>query len=432
MTFITDKEQLKSGLIIFRRGDVVHRNFYCRIKLPKEDRYKTIALQTADAQSARDKAFDLDADIRFRIKHDVPVFNRPFRQIAEEYIALLEHRAKLGEVSADSVKNVANRCRRVLDDYVGSTQIHLIGQDRWSGYPTWRRETGKGRVREIVSDSTIGQEMSALNAVMSFAISKRYVPASHRFEGKPKLKTMRRDEFTAEEYRKLHSFGRKWIRSATSPQGTWYRNLCYNFMLIMCNTGMRPPEARNLRWRDISPAKDRDGREIVVLFVQGKGKSRKLVAPKSVGDYLDRVRELSKATTPDDPVFTIINGKPAKYLYSDTVQDLLTKSGLRMGPNGIARSTYCFRHTYATFRLSEGVDVYILAEQMGTSVKMIEQHYGHVNTIKHADRVLMGMTGWELAREPGDDSEAAAKAARAAAVRDRAGRSQIGSRSRRA
>jgi integrase len=425
MAFIIDKEALKSGLIIFRRGDVVHRNFYCRIKLPKEDRYKTIALGTSDRETARDKAFDLDADIRFRIKHDVPVFNRPFRQVAEEYIALLERRLKIGEVSSHSLKNTANRCRRVLDDYVGSTQIHLIGQDRWANYPTWRRETGKGRLRELVSDATIGAEMGAFSAVMNFAISKRYVPASHRFEGKPKLKTMRRDEFTSEEYRKLHSFGRKWIKEATSPQGVWYRQMCYNFMLIMCNTGMRPPEAKNLRWRDIMPAKDRDGREIVVLFVQGKGKSRKLVAPKSVGDYLDRVRELSKATKPDDPVFTIINGKPAKYLYSDTVQDLLTESGLRMGPNGIARSTYCFRHTYATFRLSEGVDVYILAEQMGTSVKMIEQHYGHVNTIKHADRVLMGMTGWELTREPGDDSEAAAKAAKAAATRDRAGRSNV-------
>jgi integrase len=425
MPFVVDKEQLKPGLIIFRRGDVEHRNFYCRVKLPKEDRYKTAALGTSDIETAREKAFDFDADIRFRVKHDVPVFNRSFRHVAEEYIAKLERRVQLGEMSADSVKNVANRCRRVLDEYVGSTQIHLIGQDSWTNYPTWRRETGKGRLRKIVSDATIGVEMGAFNAVMSFAISKRYVPASHRFEGRPKLKTMRRDEFTTEENRKLHSFGRKWIMAATSPQGLWYRNICYNFMLIMCNTGMRPPEARNLRWRDITTAKDRDGREIVVMFVQGKGKSRKLVAPKSVGDYLDRVREQSKAINPDDPVFTIINGKPAKYLYSDTVQDLLTESGLRMGPNGIPRSTYCFRHTYATFRLSEGVDVYILAEQMGTSVKMIEQHYGHVNTIKHADRVLMGMTGWELIREPGDDSEAAAKASKAAASRDRAGRSRM-------
>ena len=64
MAFITDKEELKSGLIIFRRGDVAHCNFYCRIKLPKEDRYKVISLHTADRESARDRAFDQDADVQ--------------------------------------------------------------------------------------------------------------------------------------------------------------------------------------------------------------------------------------------------------------------------------------------------------------------------------------------------------------------------------
>ena len=417
MAFITDKEEIKPGLIIFRRGDVAHQNFYCRIKLPKEDRYKTISLHTPDRQSARDRAFDQDADIRFRIKHEVAVFNRPFRQVAEEYLQTQQRRADTGEVSQDRVKNLKNAFKKALDDYVGSTQIHLIGQDRWASYPTWRRENGKGRFREHISDSTIAFEMGGLNAVMNYAITKRYVPASHRFEGRPKLKTMRRDEFTLEEYRKLHSVGRKWMKAATTPQGIWYRAMCYNFMLIMCNTGMRPPEAKNLRWRDIMKAKDREGREIVVMFVQGKGKSRKLVAPSSVGDYLERVRALSKATKPDDPVFTIINGKPAKYLYSDTVQALLEEAGLRMGPNGIPRSTYCFRHTYATFRLSEGVDVYILSEQMGTSVKMIENHYGHVNTIKHADRVLMGIGGWDAMHAEmdavGDAEEATAKARQA-------------------
>ena len=47
MAFLTDKKVLKSGLIIFRRGDVEHRNFNCRIKLPKEDRYKTISPHTS-------------------------------------------------------------------------------------------------------------------------------------------------------------------------------------------------------------------------------------------------------------------------------------------------------------------------------------------------------------------------------------------------
>lgn len=40
---------------------------------------------------------------------------------------------------------------------------------------------------------------------------------------------------------------------------------------------------------------------MVVLFVQGKGKSRKLVAPKSVGGYLDRIRAITKVTEPEHP-----------------------------------------------------------------------------------------------------------------------------------
>jgi integrase len=355
-----------------------------------------------------------------------------------------------------------------LDRYVGSTQVHLIGDELWGGYPAWRRVNGAGRhkrngVREVshdlaqafadkeaarrtkvqnalgirvlkpievkpsegrvvpfISDSTIRFEMSIFGAVMNYAIKKRYVPASQRFDERPKLKSMRRDEFTLEEYRKLHTIGRKWIAEADRPSSTWYRTVTYNMILIACNTGMRPAEMKNLRWRDIMPAKDRERREIVVLFVQGKGKSRKLVAPKSVGEYLERVRVIAKATEENDRVFTNVAGKPAKTLYTTLLADLLEMASLREGTHGVPRSTYCFRHTYATLRLQEGVDVYFLADQMGTSVQMIEQHYGHVNTIKHADRVLQGMAGWEL---PQPD-ETNAKASKAVAARDHSKRGQ--------
>lgn len=97
--FIVDKEQIKPGLIIFRRGDVGHDNFYCRVRIQNEDRYKTISLRTADRQRARDRAMDQDADIRFRVKHDVPVFNRSFLQVAEEYADVQQRRAYAGETS---------------------------------------------------------------------------------------------------------------------------------------------------------------------------------------------------------------------------------------------------------------------------------------------------------------------------------------------
>ncbi len=107
---------------------------------------------------------------------------------------------------------------------------------------------------------------------------------------------------------------------------------------------------------------------------------------------------------------------------------MLDAAELREGPSGTPRSTYSFRHTYATLRLSEGIDVYLLAEQMGTSVKMIEDHYGHVNTIKHADRLLQGMGGWEpievRENQPAGKTKTAAKAhaSKAATTRGKAAR----------
>ncbi|MGA0608564.1 tyrosine-type recombinase/integrase [Phenylobacterium sp. VNQ135] len=484
MAFVTDKEEIKPGLIIFRRADVDHRNWYCRVKLPKADRYKTVSLKTSDIGVARHLATEQEIKVRVRLESDIPVFNHPFRAVAKEYLATQEARAKRGEISKERPKKLKAVIEGALEDYVGSVQVHRIGDELWAGYPAWRRENGAGRnlrngVREIsaeeaaeldardvasraramakrgftklrpvtpapakartvafISDSTIRFEMSIFGAVMNHAIKKRYAPASQRFEDRPKLKTMRRDEFTLEEYRHLHTVARSWVKDAIRPSSTWYRTVAYNFILIMCNTGMRPSEAKNLRWRDITTGKDREGRELVILFVQGKGKSRKLVAPKSVGDYFERIREATREYRrqaaeaegkeapevefgPEGRVFTTITGEPAKSLYQAMIEDLLIKAKLREGASGVPRSTYCFRHTYATFRLAEGVDVYFLAEQMGTSVKMIEEHYGHVNTVKHADLVLQGMGGWDPGAAVGEVAADSAKASRIPRVKAR-------------
>ena len=176
---------------------------------------------------------------------------------------------------------------------------------------------------------------------------------------------------------------------------TWYRTIAYNFVLVMTNTGMRPSEAKNLRWRDVAVKTDKQGRKFVILSVRGKGKFRQLVAASNVADYLERIRAIGKATGEDDFVFTNIEGKPTFTLYHNVLETLLTDSGLLHSSSGSRRSTYCFRHTYATFRLTEGVDVYFLAKQMGTSVKMIEDHYGHITPVKSAERILQGLPGWE-------------------------------------
>jgi integrase len=394
MSFLVDTQELKTGLVIFRRADVKHRNWYCRIKVPRTDRYKTVSLKTADIDAARDRAFDQDADVRFRIKHEVPIFNRPFSQIAKDYADFQKERVEAGQITRHRWKVVDSIIQAQLNPYVGSVQINLIGQDRWLSYPLWRQKNGKGR-NGRVSDASIRTEMAIFRSIMAYAAGKKYINESQVFKGKLPLAKVRREEFTPEEYRALHTFARGWIKKARTPLSTWYRTVAYNFVLVMCNTGMRPPEAKNLRWRDVAIRADDKGRKFVVLHVRGKDKFRNLVAASNVADYLERIRAISKATGPDDFVFTTSTGKRAETLYAGLIETLLTESELLRSSSGSRRSTYCFRHTYATFRLTEGVDVYFLSKQMGTSVQMIEDHYGHINPVKNAERILQGLPGWE-------------------------------------
>jgi integrase len=46
---------------------------------------------------------------------------------------------------------------------------------------------------------------------------------------------------------------------------------------------------------------------------------------------------------------------------------------------GIAhRRIHDLRHTYATWSLAAGIDIFTLARRMGTSVAMIDRTYGHL------------------------------------------------------
>ena len=58
--------------------------------------------------------------------------------------------------------------------------------------------------------------------------------------------------------------------------------------------------------------------------------------------------------------------------------------------HGNKRTIYSLRHTYATFRLQEGVHQFILAGNMGTSVAMLEKHYGHTSNVASAAELTKG------------------------------------------
>ena len=54
--------------------------------------------------------------------------------------------------------------------------------------------------------------------------------------------------------------------------------------------------------------------------------------------------------------------------------------GLRISKDGKSHTLYSLRHFYAIQRLKQSVDIYRLAENMGTGITQIKNHYGrHVS-----------------------------------------------------
>jgi integrase len=66
------------------------------------------------------------------------------------------------------------------------------------------------------------------------------------------------------------------------------------------------------------------------------------------------------------------------------------------------RDLYDLRHTYATFALRAGVPVFALSRFMGTSIAMIDLHYGHLAVDSHEHAVsLLDALGLERAVDAG-------------------------------
>ena len=58
--------------------------------------------------------------------------------------------------------------------------------------------------------------------------------------------------------------------------------------------------------------------------------------------------------------------------------------------SGQNRTLYSRRNSYATQELFAGNDIHTLAKRMGTSMMMLEEHYGHVQLRKKAHAIAGG------------------------------------------
>jgi integrase len=188
------------------------------------------------------------------------------------------------------------------------------------------------------------------------------------------------------------------------------RAIFREFMGIAYNTGMRPKELLGLTWNDVREniTDTKENQKIFrLLEVRASnsktGKKRVVNAP--VARRLQRLEKAYKtigmSKAPQDFIFrnptwerqekNIPYGQPA---FTKRLASALVEAGIKENLERTGRNItlYSSRHFYTTLRLQNGLNIHLLARQLGTSTTYIDQTYSHIQIEQNTEKISQGMS----------------------------------------
>jgi integrase len=418
-----DKHALRDGRIVLytRNGSP---NFHARLKVDGVRGYIVKSSKTASLAAAVRWAEDLYDDLRYKARYGLEVRRHSFEALWKRWLQANEHR-----LSPHRTRYIRGTVERYLLPYFGDRSLEEVTDSCVEAYWSWRiaywssgqgteklerattiRSTPKhprfsrlGNIADKPSQRTLQMEQSVLRQIFSWALRMGIIqrvptikaPAPHR-----PLGISRRPAFEREEWNALRRFLRDWAQGkGSAPEfkeregrnpglhklRLWQRQMLENYVLFMRASGLRPNEARQLKWKDVEIICSDDG-EGVLLHISPTTKTgaRECVPLQDSRDYLLRLKELSSHNGPDDYVFCDKSGAPIGS-FGKTFKRVLEMAGLLNDRTGAPRTIYSLRHTYATFRLLYGgANIEDLAQNMGTSPTQIFNHYRHISVRQKA------------------------------------------------
>ena len=384
-------------LIHLRDGDVVlykrenSDKWQARYKL-SDSKWHRISTKERNVDYAGKMACEAYDRARFLADENIVITSKKFGAVAKVVAENLQTQVDSGKgkVVFHTYITVINK---YLIPFFKNYNINSIDYDALVKFDEWREEEMGKKPRA----STITNHNTTLNKVLEYAVSMGYMSNVHL----PKLqndgaKSNPRPAFSKSEYKSLTSYMTAWCKKGHMQRTKDMRELLRDYVLILANTGMRHgTEALGLKWKDIHWV-TMNGERFIQFTVSGKTGKRDLIARHNTQDYLERLQLRNDAIKTlsfdgllkkrvDDYVFKLRDGTTSKHL-NGTFRHLMRDSGLNK--NGENKTLYSLRHTYAHLAILENnMDVYALSKQMGTSVKMIEQYYGHITPAHIANKL---------------------------------------------
>lgn len=217
------------------------------------------------------------------------------------------------------------------------------------------------------SASAVNRDMVPMRAALNLAFDDGYVTSSHawRLALKPKKNAGgRRTLYLDRDQR------RALIEQLPEDAAAFVRGLCV--------LPLRPGALAALT---VANFDSRQG--TLSIGIDKAGKDRSVLLPK---DTTAMLRAHAKGRLPTAPLLARWNGSAwNKDAWKDPIKDAARAAGL---PE--ATTAYTLRHSVITDLVTSGLDLFTISVLAGTSVVMIEKHYGHLQQ-KHAQAALAAL-----------------------------------------
>lgn len=358
-------------------------------------KWERVTTKTENLKEAKSKAETIVSEARFRERNELPVISKRFKAVARLAIARMVDAQKANQGKA-TYKTYIQAINGHLIEFFGNHNVDKITASLLHDFAKWRIE----KMGKVPSASVINNHNSALNRVFDEAIERSYMTKYQvpllRNDG---LKTEKRPTITIAEYTKLHRGLKSWVNDGRKGNESALRTILRDYILILSHSGIRPgTEAMNLKWHSVEFF-SRNGIQYLGMKVKGKTGERHVTVRHGAIRYFDRLRSSNEEWAKlsfEDFLKKRVNAYVFRVEGTDrkgkTIQKDMTTTFGRMFSRlltrleilndletGKARTLYSLRHMYATFALTYNrMSIYTLAEHMGTSVKMIEDHYGQL------------------------------------------------------
>lgn len=279
-------------------------------------------------------------------------------------------RAYLANVGAATRKDAQGRFNRWVFSDAKFSGIELL-KLKHSDVKSWRKRlesTPAIRQDKQVSDksrspSSVNRDMATLRAALNWAVKEKM--ATSDIAWKDALAPLQNADKRRNVY--IDRDARKQLIAHAQPD-------LAPFLRALCNLPLRPGAVAALTAGDFQPKTAE-----LSIGTDKSGQARRIKLPASTATLF---AQACKDKTPKAPIFGQANGKAwEKDAWKYPLKAAAKAAKL---PDGV--TAYTLRHSTITDLLSlHGLDTLTVAALAGTSLVMIEKHYGHLLRERAAD-----------------------------------------------